>query len=104
MVNERVIIPIVVGTKILSEGSDGIGQSVDPATGEVVATFARAGEAEVEMAVAAAREAFDNGPWRRMRPFERGRILHRIGELMLQKRDEIARKDIREGDQIECFQ
>jgi len=92
-VNERVIIPIVVGTKILSEGSDGIGQSVDPATGEVVATFARAGEAEVEMAVAAAREAFDNGPWRRMRPFERGRILHRIGELMLQKRDEIARKE-----------
>jgi aldehyde dehydrogenase (NAD+)/betaine-aldehyde dehydrogenase len=93
VVNERVLIPIVVGNKVLSEGSDGVGQSIDPATGKVVAEFARAGAAEVDMAVAAAREAFDNGPWRRMRPFERGRILHRIGELMLQKRDEIARKE-----------
>ncbi|WP_165899984.1 aldehyde dehydrogenase family protein [Borborobacter arsenicus] len=91
--SERVLIPIVVGNKVLSEGSDGVGQSIDPATGQVVAEFARAGAAEVDMAVAAAREAFDNGPWRRMRPFERGRILHRIGELMLQKRDEIARKE-----------
>ncbi|RUM96205.1 aldehyde dehydrogenase family protein [Pseudaminobacter arsenicus] len=93
VVSERVLIPIVVGNKVLSEGSDGVGQSIDPATGQVVAEFARAGAAEVDMAVAAAREAFDNGPWRRMRPFERGRILHRIGELMLQKRDEIARKE-----------
>ena len=53
--NERVLIPIVVGNKVLSEGSDGVGQSVDPATGQVVADFARAGEVEVEMAVAAAR-------------------------------------------------
>ena len=57
--NERVIIPIVVGNKVLSEGSDGVGQSVDPATGEVIASFARGGEVEVELAVAAAREAFD---------------------------------------------
>lgn len=90
---DRAFIPIVVGNKVLSEGSDGVGQSYDPATGALVAEFARAGAAEVEMAVAAAREAFDNGPWRRMRPFERGRILHRIGELMLQRRDEIARKE-----------
>lgn len=90
---DRAFIPIVVGNKVLNEGSDGVGQSFDPATGVLVAEFARAGAVEVDMAVAAAREAFDNGPWRRMRPFERGRILHRIGELMLQRRDEIARKE-----------
>ncbi|AMS40068.1 MULTISPECIES: aldehyde dehydrogenase family protein [Aminobacter] len=90
---DRAYIPIVVGNKVLNEGSDGVGQSFDPATGVLVAEFARAGAVEVDMAVAAAREAFDNGPWRRMRPFERGRILHRIGELMLQRRDEIARKE-----------
>lgn len=90
---DRAFIPIVVGNKVLSEGSDGVGQSFDPATGVLVAEFARAGAVEVDMAVAAARAAFDNGPWRRMRPFERGRILHRIGELMLQRRDEIARKE-----------
>ena len=85
-------IPVVVGGKSLDVGSDGTGETFDPATG-LVATFARAGAAEVDMAVAAARNAFDNGPWRKMRPFERGRILQRIGELMLQRRDEIARKE-----------
>ncbi|QOF69446.1 aldehyde dehydrogenase family protein [Aminobacter sp. SR38] len=90
---DRAFIPIVVGNKVLNEGSDGVGRSFDPATGVLVAEFARAGAVEVDMAVAAARQAFDNGPWRRMRPFERGRILHRIGELMLQRRDEIARKE-----------
>lgn len=86
-------IPIVVGGKSLDVGSDGTGETFDPATGALVATFARAGAAEVDMAVAAARNAFDNGPWRKMRPFERGRVLQRIGELMLQRRDEIARKE-----------
>ena len=84
-------IPIVCGSQILTEGSDGVGQTTNPATGAVIAEFARAGAREVDLAVAAARNAFDNGPWRRMRPFERGRVLQRIGELMLQKRDEIAR-------------
>jgi aldehyde dehydrogenase (NAD+) len=87
------LIPIVCGDKILTEGTDGIGQSINPATGAIVAEFARAGAEEVNLAVAAARDAFDNGPWRRMRPFERGRLLHRIGELILERRDEIARKE-----------
>lgn len=87
------LIPIVCGDQVLTEGSDGVGQTTDPATGLVIAQFARAGAREVDMAVAAAREAFDNGPWRKMRPFERGRILQRIGELMLARRDEIARME-----------
>jgi len=84
-------IPLVIGNQTLSEGSDGEGESTNPATGKVIARFAKAGAREVDMAVAAARAAFDTGPWGKMRPFERGRILHRIGELMLERRDEIAR-------------
>src|SRR6185312_11725706 len=84
-------IPLVYGNKILNEGSDGIGQSIDPSTGAVIAEFARAGAAEVDAAVAAAREAFDNGPWRRMRPFERGRAMQRVAALLLERRDDIAR-------------
>jgi acyl-CoA reductase-like NAD-dependent aldehyde dehydrogenase len=91
------LIPIVCGDQVLTEGSDGIGQSFDPATGAVIAEFARAGEREVNLAVAAARKAFDDGPWRRMRPFERGRILHRIGELILERRDAIARMECRDS-------
>jgi acyl-CoA reductase-like NAD-dependent aldehyde dehydrogenase len=75
-------IPLVIGKSTLDEGSDGVGESRDPSTGAVIAHFARAGEREVNLAVEAARKAFDQGPWTRMRPFERGRILHRIGESM----------------------
>lgn len=88
------LLPLVIGSSVLMEGSDGVGRSYDPATGQVVAEIARAGQKEVGMAVAAARKAFDDGPWRRMRPFERGRILHRIGELILERREEIALKEV----------
>lgn len=87
------MLPIVCGGTILTEGGDGVGQSLDPATGALVATFARAAEREVGLAVAAARRAFDDGPWRSMRPFERGRILQRIGDLILERREDIARKE-----------
>ncbi|MBN8938136.1 MAG: aldehyde dehydrogenase family protein [Rhizobiales bacterium] len=91
MTERPLFIPSIYGSQVLSEGSDGVGQSTDPATGAVIAEFARAGAREVDLAVAAARNAFDNGPWRKMRPFERGRVLQRIGELILGKRDAIAR-------------
>lgn len=85
------LIPIVCGNSVISEGSDGVGQTYNPATGEQIAEFARAGQKEVELAVSAARRAFDTGPWRRMRPFERGRKLQRIAELIMEHREELAR-------------
>ncbi len=38
----------------------------------------------------AARKAFDDGPWGRMTPSERGRIIWRIGDLILERADELA--------------
>ncbi|MGV6875701.1 aldehyde dehydrogenase family protein [Pseudochelatococcus sp. B33] len=84
-------IPLVIGNREIPEASDGVGETRDPATGEVIASFAKAGAREVDLAVQAARSTFDNGPWTSLRPFERGRVLHRIGELILARRDEIAR-------------
>ncbi len=55
---------------------------VDPSTGTVVAAVAQAGPAETERAVAAARRAFDEGPWSTMAPRERGRILLRAAEIL----------------------
>lgn len=83
-------IPLLIGGKEIHEGSDGIGESRDPSTGKVIGRFVRAGEKEVNEAVQAARNAFDKGAWLNLRPFERGRILHRIGELILERRDSIA--------------
>jgi acyl-CoA reductase-like NAD-dependent aldehyde dehydrogenase len=52
----------------------------DSATEEVFVTVAEAQSADVERAVAAAREAFDRGPWSRMKPQERGAYLSKIAD------------------------
>ncbi|HKS45953.1 MAG TPA: aldehyde dehydrogenase family protein [Amycolatopsis sp.] len=63
---------------------------LDPATGEVATTVAEASEADAERAVAAAHRAFEEGPWPRMNPRERGRILSRAAELLRRRADEFA--------------
>lgn len=65
-------------------------EDIDPSTGQVCAEVARCGEAEINQAVAAARETFEN-VWRRTTPAERARILHRIAELLRRDHEELAR-------------
>jgi phenylacetaldehyde dehydrogenase len=62
----------------------------DPSTGKVIAHAAECGKADVDAAVAAARKAFDHGPWPRMSPSARGRILWKIGDLILENLEELA--------------
>ncbi|MFI8235196.1 aldehyde dehydrogenase family protein [Streptomyces sp. NPDC085900] len=64
---------------------------VDPSRGAVVTTVAEAGAADVDAAVRAAREAFDNGAWSGLSGRERGRVLHRVAELIRENADDIAR-------------
>jgi aldehyde dehydrogenase (NAD+) len=84
-------IPVVSGHRELRETSGGTAVAFNPATGQKLAEISYAGEAEVRSAVAAARKAFDGGAWMRLRPFERGRIMQKIGELIYARRDDIAR-------------
>jgi phenylacetaldehyde dehydrogenase len=65
-------------------------ETPDPATGETLARVAEGGAEDIDRAVRAARRAFDEGPWGRMTPSERGRIIWRIGDLILQHADELA--------------
>jgi len=62
----------------------------NPATGEVIAKVAEGDKADVDAAVKAARRAFESGPWSRMTPSARGRLLHKIGDLILEHADELA--------------
>lgn len=62
----------------------------DPATGALLGTLPEAGPADVDAAVAAARSAFESGPWRRMSGAERGRILWRVADLIEAHLDELA--------------
>ena len=65
--------------------------TINPATEEPVCAVAEAGPEDVERAVAAARAAFDSGPWPRMRPQDRQKLLWKLGDLILEHADEIAR-------------
>jgi aldehyde dehydrogenase (NAD+) len=64
----------------------------NPATGELLARVAHGGEADVDLAVKAARAAFD-GPWRRTKPVERQRILLRLADLVEANYEELALLD-----------
>src|SRR3989442_1009258 len=66
-------------------------QTINPATEEPSATVAKGDERDIDLAVAAARAAFDRGPWPRMTAAERGRIVWKLGDLITQHLDEMAR-------------
>ncbi len=62
----------------------------NPATGEVISQVASADADDVDLAVRAARRAFESGPWSTMTPSERGKLIWRIGDLIEQHNDELA--------------
>ena len=55
---------------------------INPSNGDLLTTVARAGAHEVNLAVSAAQDAFENGPWRRMTPDDRSRIIWRLADLI----------------------
>jgi aldehyde dehydrogenase (NAD+) len=65
--------------------------TVNPSTGEEICQVAEADAADVDKAVQAARTAFDQGPWKKMRASERGRLLHRLADLIEQNAEQLAR-------------
>ncbi|WP_367324904.1 aldehyde dehydrogenase [Streptomyces sp. HUAS ZL42] len=64
--------------------------AVSPRDGQLLGEVADARPAEVDLAVAAARRAFDSGPWPRLAPADRGRILLRIADLLEEQREKLA--------------
>ncbi|MEX0957363.1 MAG: aldehyde dehydrogenase family protein [Rhizobiaceae bacterium] len=69
---------------------------VCPSDGEVFATIAASGEADVDRAVKAARKAFDEGPWSRMPAVDQGRCLTRLFHLVEKHGDELAALESRD--------
>ena len=67
-------------------------KTVNPSTGEAICDVAEADAADVDLAVKAARAAFDSkAPWRRMSAAERGRLLNRLADLIEKHADELAK-------------
>ena len=73
------------------EASDGASADViEPYTEALLTRIPMATEADLERAVQAARAQFDGGPWSRLKPLERERLLHRLADLIEANADELA--------------
>jgi aldehyde dehydrogenase (NAD+) len=70
---------------------------VNPATEEIIATVPRATRSDMRRAIAAARRAFDEGPWPTMPVRKRAAALLRLGEIMESRRDELVELNIGES-------
>lgn len=64
--------------------------TIDPATEEVIAVLPEPGAEDIDLAVRAARSAFDTGPWPSMRASQRARLLHRLAALIADHEDELV--------------
>jgi acyl-CoA reductase-like NAD-dependent aldehyde dehydrogenase len=62
----------------------------NPATGELIGTYARSGPEDVAAAVEAAKAAFDR--WRKLPAPKRGEILFRVGQLLIERKEQLARE------------
>jgi aldehyde dehydrogenase (NAD+) len=65
-------------------------ETYNPATGEVLATVFEANEVDVDLAVKAARKAFDEGPWSKMGSAQRSRLMYKLADLMEENAAELA--------------
>lgn len=83
---------LIDGTWVEAQSGETI-EVLDPATGELVARVAAAGAADVDLAVAAARRAFDGGRWSRLTHADRGRLLWRLADLIERDAAKFARLD-----------
>jgi acyl-CoA reductase-like NAD-dependent aldehyde dehydrogenase len=74
--------------------SGNVFESINPATGEVVAEVARGEKDDIDAAVASARAAFKGGSWSRMEPRDRMDVLYRYADLIREHADEFAVLDV----------
>ena len=85
---------LFIGGEVVEAQSGDTRELSEPATGEPLARVAMAGEADVDRAVEAARDALE-GPWGKTPPTERSRLLHALADAMVANRKELAELEVR---------
>jgi acyl-CoA reductase-like NAD-dependent aldehyde dehydrogenase len=80
----------VIGGKRVAAAAGETFDNVSPLDGRTIAQVARGREADIDAAVAAARQAFDDGRWARQAPAARKRVLQKFAEKILAAKDELA--------------
>jgi aldehyde dehydrogenase (NAD+) len=82
--------PLLIGGKWLDSVSGKTFPTTNPATGETICQVAEGDKADVDLAVKAARKAFESGPWSKMNASERGRLMNRLADLIEKNIDDLA--------------
>ncbi|WP_313201143.1 aldehyde dehydrogenase [Pseudomonas sp.] len=83
----------LIGGRQLDAASGATFDAINPATNQLLARVAACDQADVDLAVSTARKAFEQGPWPRMAPVERKKVLLRLAELIMAHREELALLD-----------
>ncbi|KAL5079680.1 hypothetical protein RYX36_008101 [Vicia faba] len=102
-------IPTIKFTKLFINGQfvDSLSgkefETIDPRTGELIAKIAEGRKEDIDVAVKAARVAFDDGPWPRMPGAERAKILLKWADLIEQNIEEIAALDTIDAGKLYNF-
>ena len=81
---------MLINGKWVNSASGKTFPTYNPATGEVLAEIAEGDREDINRAVEAARNAFDNGPWRRLTTSERGRLMWKLSDLLEENLEEFA--------------
>ncbi len=81
---------MLIGGKWTQSVSGKTFATLNPSTGETICQIAEGDKADVDLAVKAARQAFDEGPWSRMSAAERGRHLLKLADLMEKHAEDLA--------------
>lgn len=81
---------MLIGGKWVDAASGKTFDTTNPTNGETICRVAEGDKADVDLAVKAARKAFESGPWSKMTPAERGRLLHKLADAIESHKDELA--------------
>jgi acyl-CoA reductase-like NAD-dependent aldehyde dehydrogenase len=96
MIDPRTLTPKFPALKLLIDGKQldpvegGTLPVMNPATGEKLCDAPAASGKDVDLAVRAARRAFESGPWSKMNPSARGKLIRKMSELLWERREEFA--------------
>ncbi len=81
---------LLIGGKWVDSEAGKTFETRNPANDQVLARVAEGSKADVDMAVKAARKAFEEGPWRKMGAAERSRLIYKLADLIEKHADEFA--------------
>ena len=81
---------ILINGKWVEAASGKTFPTYNPATGDVLSRVAEGDKEDINRAVKAARAAFDSGPWSKITPSERGRMIWKLGDLIEKHLEEFA--------------